>query len=88
MMSFTVGYVVQEVARLNEPNLDPGSWGTGLYGLGDLSSQDTPNLIELAPAGLQRDSEEQFATGLELVLTGLSLRLDAQQPEPDGRPCP
>ncbi len=88
LMSFTVGYLLQEVARLSESNVDPSSWGTGLYGLSDLSSQETPHLLELAPVALQREGDEQFATGLTLVLTGLKIRLGAQRPEPDSRPCP
>jgi len=88
LMSFTVGYLLQEVGRLNEANVDPDSWGTGFYGLSDLTSADTPHLLELAPVALQREADDQFSIGLTLVLTGLKMRLDAQRPATGSRPCP
>ncbi len=88
LMSFTVGYLLQEVGRFAESNVDPDSWGTGVYGLSELTSEETPHLLELAPVALQREADEQFATGLALVLAGLEMRLDRQEPEPERRPCP
>lgn len=87
LMSFTVGYLLQEVGRSNE-TVDPDSWGTGFYGLSDLTPDETPHLLELAPVALQREADEQFATGLTLVLEGLKIRLDGQRPAADSRPCP
>lgn len=87
LMSFTVGYLLQEVGRFQEANVDPGSWGTGFYALHDLSAEETPHLLELAPVALQRDADEQFETGLTLILAGLALRLGVQRPgraEPPG----
>ena len=88
LMSFTVGYLLQEVGRSDESNMDPDRWGTGFYGLSDLTSNDTPHLLELAPIALQREGDEQFGMGLTLVLEGLKKRLDTKQPAPDSRPCP
>ncbi|MDQ4047799.1 MAG: TetR/AcrR family transcriptional regulator [Actinomycetota bacterium] len=88
LMSFTVGYLLQEVGRLDQSDVSPDSWGTGFYGLSDLTADDTPHLLELAPVALQREPDDQFAIGLTLVLTGLKLRVDAQRPEPASRPCP
>ena len=87
LMSFTVGYLLQEVGRFRESNVDPGSWGTGFYALHELSADETPHLLELAPVALQRDANQQFEVGLTLVLAGLALRLEVQQPpgaEPPG----
>ena len=88
LMSFTVGYLLQEVGRSDQTNVDPDSWGTGFYALSDLTRDETPHLLELAPVALQRQADEQFTMGLGLVLTGLRVRLDAQGPATDGRPCP
>ena len=88
LMSFTVGYLMQEVGRLDQSNMDPASWGTGFYALSDLTSDETPHLLELAPVALQRQADEQFSTGLGLVLAGLRARLGAQRPATGGRPCP
>ncbi len=88
LISFTVGYLLQEVGRLAESSVDPDSWGTGFYGLSDLTSEDTPHLLELAPVALQREPDDQFEIGLTLVLTGLKQRIPAQSAPPDSRPCP
>lgn len=88
LMSFTVGYLLHEVGRLGEDDVDPDRWGTGLYALSDLTAEDTPNLLEIAPVALQRQADEQFATGLALVLEGLKVRLSSQQTDPPDRPCP
>ncbi len=88
LISFTVGYLLQEVSRFDETNVDPDSWGTGFYGLSELTSEETPHLLELAPVALQRQADEQFAEGLTLVLEGLSMRLGTQRPSPDRPPCP
>lgn len=89
LMSFTVGYLLQEVSRSDDTDdVDPDSWGTGFYALSDLTSDETPHLLDLAPVALQRQAGEQFATGLMLVLEGLKTRLGAQSPDMDRRPCP
>ena len=88
LMSFTVGYLLQEASRSDDSNADPDNWGTGFYALSDLTSDETPHLLELAPVALQRQADKQFAVGLTLVLTGLRMRVDTQLPATDRRPCP
>ncbi len=88
LMSFTVGYLLHELGRPSEPSVNPDSWATGLYGLTNLSSQETPHLWELAPFALQREDDEQFAAGLAVVLAGLRTSLGGQRPKSDGRPGP
>lgn len=88
LMSFAVGYLMQEVGRLDTEIVDADSWGTGFYALSDLTSDETPHLLDLAPVALQREANEQFAMGLTLVLEGLKIRLKDQKPLPDSRPCP
>lgn len=79
LMSFTVGYLLQEVARFEDSNVDPETWGTGFYALDELTSEETPYLLELAPIALQREADDQFATILTRFLQGLRPSLDSQQ---------
>lgn len=88
LMSFTVGYLMQEVGRVSDASVDPDRWGTGFYSLSDLTSEETPNLLDLAPVALQTEADEQFAMGLTLVLRGLRMHLGEQPPPPASRPCP
>ena len=83
LMSFTVGYLLQEVARFEDSNVDPESWGTGFYALSDLSSETTPHLLDLTPVALQRHADDQFAMGLTIVFEGLKMRLGSQRPARD-----
>ncbi|MDQ6805879.1 MAG: TetR/AcrR family transcriptional regulator C-terminal domain-containing protein [Actinomycetota bacterium] len=89
LMSFTVGYLLQEVARFEErTNVDPAKWGTGFYALSHLTPEQTPHLLALTPVALQRQPDEQFATGLALVLAGLKMRLNGEQTATQRPPGP
>jgi AcrR family transcriptional regulator len=83
LMSFTVGFLMHEVGGPDRDNVDPDSWGTGFYALSDLTREDTPRLLEVAPVALQREPDEQFIAGLSLILEGLRMRLESQPPTPE-----
>ncbi len=71
LMSFTIGYVMGEVSRLNNPDVEPNSWGTASYALLDLPGEEVPHLAELAPLALERDDDEQFARLVDIIIDGL-----------------
>lgn len=72
--SFTLGYVMSEVGPPGTPSPERNLWGATADSVANLPVAKVPFLAELAPIAIRRDAHQQFASCLDVVLTGIKAR--------------